>query len=111
MTRHYLTPKDPATADTIWVGYDRPTRSFMSQAYKDEDFPAMVSTAGLPYERVLDAADIVAEASHYAFIPNRLLAALETDQDLAPYMSTTEANTFTYWSPTDRLAGAPADER
>lgn len=111
MTRHYLTPKDHATADTIWVGYDRPTRSFMSQVYKDTDFPEMVSTTGLPYEVVSHAEDIIAEASHYAFIPAGLLAALETDQDLAPTMSTTEANAITYWSPTDRHDSAPGDDR
>ncbi|CRK56983.1 hypothetical protein [Alloactinosynnema sp. L-07] len=111
MTRHYLTTKDTATADTIWVGYDRRTSSFMSQVYKACDFPTMVATAGPPYETVSHAEDIIAEVRNYAHIPDDLITALEADQYLAPHISTADANAVTYWSATTRLDGEPDTEQ
>ncbi len=100
MTRHHLTPKNPETADTIVIGYDRPLRTFFAQVYKDRDDaePTFLLMAGYQTGEHPYAHTIIDLVSEYAYIPEDLYDALDDDRACAPFRTIQEVNTVTHWS-------------
>lgn len=99
MTQHHLTPTNPHIADNVVIGYDRPLSTFFVQVYKDrDDEPNFLVWKG-GFHEITSAREAIDLVRPYAHIPDELQEALDDDLASAAFLT----NTFTRWSPTDRI--------
>ena len=104
MTQHFLTPKNPKTADVVMIGHDRMLSTFFAQVYKETgDDPNFVLWEGCARGQLPYADQVIDLVRDHAHIPDELWEALDDDRACAPFRTPEEANAVTRWSATGRV--------
>ena len=85
MTQHFLTPKNPAIANHIEVGYNTSTKTFFARVAKvtSEEPDTVIVRAGTGHGELATPDLLVGLVQAYAHTPSLLEVALVRDQHLA----------------------------
>ncbi|RSM68671.1 hypothetical protein DL991_41110 [Amycolatopsis sp. WAC 01375] len=100
MTMHHLTPRDPANADSVVVGYDHVLSTFFAKASHSSNTGPTLWVGHTKPREITSATNVIAKVKRYAHIPGGLLRALQDDHDKVDQRTQTERNAVTHWSRT-----------
>lgn len=105
MTQHFLTPKNPDTANVVTIGHDRMLNTFFAQVYKDsgDDDQTWVLWEGCEYGQLPYPRSVLDLVRDHAHIPDELWDALADDKAFAAMRTSQQANAVTRWSATGRI--------
>ncbi|WP_410646281.1 hypothetical protein [Amycolatopsis sp. cmx-4-54] len=100
MTRHNLTPADPALVSQITVGWDRALRSYFGvviAAKPDDDGEDVLLVDVGIFPRVTDPQEVLDKVAEYTTVPSELLPRLKIDAVYADRLSMSQYNEVVNW--------------